>query len=76
MKLIFPLSIALAGEPTSKQETPSTPPVAQEESTVEQAVQMNEQLSEILARIEEMKTAESSIEFEPIKRVELSAETK
>tara|TARA_R100000008_G_scaffold76907_1_gene57040 strand:- start:289 stop:507 length:219 start_codon:yes stop_codon:yes gene_type:complete len=66
MKLILFVALALADD--SKQEK-----VPKEESMVEQAVQMNEQLSEILARIEEIKTETESaqmIESTPAKRVE------
>ena len=66
MKLI--LFVALAFADDAKQEAPTT-----EESTVAQAVQMNEQLSEILARVEEIKPEADSaqiIESAPVKRVE------
>ena len=73
MKLVLFAALALADDPK-----PETPP-ASPEPVVAQAVQMNERLSEILVRVEEMKTKEdaaTSIESEPVKRVEASPETK
>ena len=77
MKLIFPLSIALAGEPAAEPKVPA--PETEQQTTVEQAVQMNEKLSEILARVETLKPETDTnalVESEPIKRVEGLVETK
>ena len=75
MKLLFALSIAFADDPAPEPEPP-TPEV--QETVVAQAVQMNEQLSEILARVEALQTKElnGAVESAPIKRVEASPETK
>ena len=72
--LVFFLPIALADEPVKTEVV-----AVQEESTVEQAVQMNEQLSEILVRLKEMKSTEDSnplVASEPVKRVEGSPPNK
>jgi hypothetical protein len=64
MKLVLLITLALADGPVVE---------APEESVVAQAVQMNEQLSEILARVEELKSiqaTDSTTESEPAKRVE------
>jgi hypothetical protein len=76
MKLIFPLSIALAGDPVP--EPKASAPTTEQQTPVEQAAQMNEKLSEILARVEELQVAElnGAVESTPIKRVEASPETK
>jgi len=77
MKLIFPISLALAGDPVVAEET--TPDPVAQETVVQQAVQMNEQLSEILARVEELKSetgGNAQVESEPIKRVEAPSQTK
>jgi hypothetical protein len=75
MKLIFPLSLALAGDPAPEPEPPA-PEV--QETVVAQAVQMNEQLSEILVRVEALQTEElnGAVESKPIKRVEAPSQTK
>ena len=65
MKLVLFVALALADDPS--------PAEAPKESVVSQAVQMNEQLSEILARVEELesiKATDASTESEPAKRVE------
>lgn len=67
MKLIFLISLALAGDPVVAEEAPPEP-VARE-NAVAQAEQMNAQLSEILARVEELKT-DDLVGSEPAKRVE------
>ena len=66
MKFLIFMSMALAGDSPKEQKEPA-------ESGVEKAVQMNEQLSEILARVEKIKTETELaqlVESTPVKRVE------
>lgn len=73
MKLILLVTLALADEPAPE------PVQAPTETVVKQALEMNEKLSEILARVEEMKSMEDTaavVVSEPVKKVEPSPETK
>ena len=69
MKLVLIISLAFAEDSAPAPEETAPP----EESVVAQAVQMNEELSEILARVKELKSVaegETLIESKPIKKVE------
>lgn len=73
MKLVLFTALAFADEPAPE------PVQVQTETVVEQALEMNEKLSEILARVEEMKSMEDTaavVVSEPIKKVEATPETK
>lgn len=61
MKLIFPLSLAIAGGPAPEPAPPAT------ESAIEEAAQMNERLATILARVEGIKSTED-VASAPVQR--------
>lgn len=75
METLLFFSLAFADDPKPAAEAEDTA----QETVVEQAVHINEQLSEILARVEELKSAaetDASVESQPVKRVEATPETK